>query len=363
MARGLIRKPSFNKIVGAFRSQWKRSLLRLFLPGYGKKGMGWWRNPKKAWYNWWYHRTSVSLPRLLGYKPSRGACICALLVAGLFSVFAAPVDAVSTASKAHGIKRARKARTSSSGSSTGSKGSRGASSSSSTRTSSGGSYSSGTSYGSGTRSTRDTSASSTTRNTTTSHTSTSRGTSTSTTRSTSSSYSQRKTGESKPKTAPKTTPTYYPAVEVKREEEKKEPIRVEPIHLFEPVQPKPIIQPEPPKEPDENTPKSTPKNEGDQYIRKRMIIAGSSYCDAATLALLQVGTYFEVELELDNPYDKEAVKLVYQGEKIGYIAKKDKIAFVTCLKLRRNIYGVITAIKEENGRTQYEYETWFDNKR
>ena len=37
MARGIIRKPSFWKIVGAFRSQWKRSLRRMFIPGYGKK--------------------------------------------------------------------------------------------------------------------------------------------------------------------------------------------------------------------------------------------------------------------------------------------------------------------------------------
>ena len=30
MARGLFRKTSFNKIVGAYRSQWKRFWMRLF---------------------------------------------------------------------------------------------------------------------------------------------------------------------------------------------------------------------------------------------------------------------------------------------------------------------------------------------
>ena len=118
-----------------------------------------------------------------------------------------------------------------------------------------------------------------------------------------------------------------------------------------------------PTEPDENTPKSTPKHEKDQYIRKRMIIAGSSYCDASVLAKLQVGTYFELEAEPDNPYDKDAVKLLFEGEKIGYIAKADRLAFVTCLKLRRNIYGVITNIITENNLTKYEFETWFDNNR
>ena len=62
------------------------------------------------------------------------------------------------------------------------------------------------------------------------------------------------------------------------------------------------------KEPDENTPKSKPKHEKDQYIRKRMFIAGSSYCDKAVLEKLSVGTYFEVVAEPDNPHDNAHVR-------------------------------------------------------
>ena len=111
---------------------------------------------------------------------------------------------------------------------------------------------------------------------------------------------------------------------------------------------------------DENTPKSTPKSEKDQYIRKRMIIAGSYYCDKAVLDTLEVGAYVELEAEPNNPYDKDAVKLLFNGQKIGYVAKKDRSAFVTCLKLRRRIYGIITAIIEDDGQIKYEFETWFD---
>ena len=103
MARGFIRKPSFWKTVGAYRSQWKRSLRRFFFPGYGNKGMGWWRNPKKALYNWWYYRTSISLPRMLGYKPSRGACIFALIVGSMFNLNAFPVYAAKAGTRAHKI--------------------------------------------------------------------------------------------------------------------------------------------------------------------------------------------------------------------------------------------------------------------
>ena len=107
------------------------------------------------------------------------------------------------------------------------------------------------------------------------------------------------------------------------------------------------VKKEPPAELDENTPKSTPKSEKDQYIRKRMIIAGSSYCDKNVLASLEVGTCFDVVLEPDNPHDKEAVMLSCNGQKIGYVSKTDKPAFVACLKLKRKVYGVITGINEE----------------
>jgi hypothetical protein len=136
-----------------------------------------------------------------------------------------------------------------------------------------------------------------------------------------------------------------------------------PIRLFEYSEPKvvpPVLETIIITEPDENTPKSTPKNEKDQYIRKRMIIAGSNYCDKAVLDTPEVGSHIDLEAEPDNPYDKNAVKLLIDGQKIGYIAKKDHMAFVTCLKLKRKIYGVITAIIEEDGQTKYEYETWFD---
>ena len=111
MARGIIRKPSFNKIVGAYRSQWKRFWRRLFTFGiYGSKGIGWWKNPKKAWYNFWYYRTSISVYRILGCKPSRGACLCAMLIASVVSIFTAPVDVARAGVKAQKIKKMRKAR-------------------------------------------------------------------------------------------------------------------------------------------------------------------------------------------------------------------------------------------------------------
>ena len=122
-----------------------------------------------------------------------------------------------------------------------------------------------------------------------------------------------------------------------------------------------MVKKEIPAQLDENIPKSTPKNEKDQYIRKRMIIAGSSYCDKDVLASVEVGTCFDAVLEPDNPHDKEAVMLFCNGQKIGYISKADKPPFVACLKLKRKVYGVITNVNQETFPTQYEFEAWFDS--
>ena len=341
MARGIIRKPSFNKIVGAYRSQWKRFWMRLFTFGmYGRKGVGWWRDPKKAWYNFWYHRTSVSVYKLLGCKPSRGACFFAMICASVISIFAAPVDAARAGVTAHNIKKERKAR------------------------SEGKSSRSNSSYGAAKTSTHI-STNSTTRNTITSKTSFQtvperehikpNATTSATNRMASST-----------KTAPKDkspSPTVAKVIPLVVEEKAKGSYNYSFTTLFpktEPITTTAFQKQEEPKEPDENTPKSKPKHEKEQYIRKRMIIAGSSYCDAATLEKLSVGTYFDLVAEPNNPYDKDAVMLTLGGEKIGYIAKSDRLAFVTCLKLKRKIYGVITAIDMDSKPTKYEFETWFD---
>lgn len=39
----------------------KRRVKKAIVPGYGKKGMGWIKNPKKAAYNKIYNKTSFSL--------------------------------------------------------------------------------------------------------------------------------------------------------------------------------------------------------------------------------------------------------------------------------------------------------------
>lgn len=61
-----IRKPSIKRSISARTTgRAKRAVKKALIPGYGKKGMGWITNPKKAAYNKVYNKTSIGLGSLL----------------------------------------------------------------------------------------------------------------------------------------------------------------------------------------------------------------------------------------------------------------------------------------------------------
>lgn len=61
-----MRKPSLKKSIKARTTgKAKRAAKKAIIPGYGKKGMGWINNPKKAAYNKVYNKTSFSIFDLL----------------------------------------------------------------------------------------------------------------------------------------------------------------------------------------------------------------------------------------------------------------------------------------------------------
>lgn len=60
--RSIIRKPSLKKSIKARTTgRAKRTLKKAVIPGYGKKGTSWIKNPKKAMYNKVYNKTSISI--------------------------------------------------------------------------------------------------------------------------------------------------------------------------------------------------------------------------------------------------------------------------------------------------------------
>ena len=61
-----IRKPSLKKSIKArTTARAKKTVKRAVLPFYGKKGVGWVKNPKKAVSNKVYNKTSIGLGDIL----------------------------------------------------------------------------------------------------------------------------------------------------------------------------------------------------------------------------------------------------------------------------------------------------------
>lgn len=57
-----MRRPSIKKSLSARTTgRAKRAVKKALIPGYGKKGMGWIRDPKKALYNKTYKKTTFGL--------------------------------------------------------------------------------------------------------------------------------------------------------------------------------------------------------------------------------------------------------------------------------------------------------------
>lgn len=57
-----IRKPSIKRSIKARTTgRLKREIKKAYIPWYGKKGVGWVKNPKKALYNKVYHKTTVGV--------------------------------------------------------------------------------------------------------------------------------------------------------------------------------------------------------------------------------------------------------------------------------------------------------------
>ena len=64
-----IRKPSLKKSIKARTTgKAKRAIKKAVIPGYGKKGTGWIKDPKKAAYNKVYNKTTKSIFDIGGGK-------------------------------------------------------------------------------------------------------------------------------------------------------------------------------------------------------------------------------------------------------------------------------------------------------
>ena len=112
---------------------------------------------------------------------------------------------------------------------------------------------------------------------------------------------------------------------------------------------------------DESTPKSTPKNINDRYMRKRMLIDTSDSCSSFALDSLTVGAMLDFAEDGNNPIDKYAISIISGGERLGRVARSDALPLLTCLKLGQKIYGVLTDKTSDENHAKYEFEVWISS--
>ena len=111
---------------------------------------------------------------------------------------------------------------------------------------------------------------------------------------------------------------------------------------------------------DGNVPKTSPRNEKDRYVKKRMIIADSPYRDENAFDKLFIGAYLELDHESEKAVQSSAILLMHGGSVVGCVAESDRLALLTNLKLGRRIYAIVSDVYCGGGKTEYEYEAWFD---
>ncbi|MBQ7390876.1 MAG: hypothetical protein IJW02_07225 [Clostridia bacterium] len=318
MARSIIRKPSFWKIVGAFRSMWKRFLRRMFIPWYGRKGVGWFRDPKKANYNWWYYRTSISIPRLLGYKPSRGVCVLALTVACFMSIFACPVDVVKAGIR---VRRTSKSIRSNRHASEALRKNRAA-----------------VHNNSGQRSTTDVNHGSSTERVKTSV------------------NLKQNTADARAERLQNNVKSSHALKASEKEKNQSSSVSSSRERLYDYAEVKPSENPVV-TEPDENMPKTTPKNENDRYIRKRITV-NETYRDRKLSDYLTQGRCLDVVFDSEDPKDRDIIMLCINGEKICGVPEEYHTAYATCLKLNYKVYAIVSDVVCCQEKISYELETW-----
>lgn len=308
MARWFIRKFSIKKILGAYKSQWKRLLRRFTRFGYGVKGFGWWRDPKRAWYNFWYNRTSVGLTWLFGGGRVRGASLFGALIASLFMP-----EETARKQSAKGSSKQRSAKTKNAA---------------------------GADPGSRRQASQKQSEAKTTR------------------------LTGKRDGLPKAPVKPVAPPETVPVLEKRPVQAAPPPVRDPQEEILPQVKPEPSIYLEPTaSKTNDLSPKSTPRGPADRFIRKRMVLAETGRVDRELLSRLEVGAYVELAAEPDDPNDKNAVALLYRGEKIGYVPKEESFSYSVCIKMKQAVYGVITDIVRDESEARYEFETWFADRR
>lgn len=87
-------------------------------------------------------------------------------------------------------------------------------------------------------------------------------------------------------------------------------------------------------------------------------LAGYRHAQAASVwPQLRLGDALDLQLERDNPYDPNAVRVSWQGHKLGYVPRAENAALAWAMARGESVHARISRLHEfRNGRRRLEFE-------
>ena len=87
-------------------------------------------------------------------------------------------------------------------------------------------------------------------------------------------------------------------------------------------------------------------------------LAGYRHAEAPEVwPLLRVGDRLQLAREPDNPHDANAVRVLWQGRKLGYVPRAENAALAWALDRGESLQARISVLREHrNGRRRMEFE-------
>lgn len=91
-------------------------------------------------------------------------------------------------------------------------------------------------------------------------------------------------------------------------------------------------------------------------------LAGFRYHDAAKVwTELKIGDRLRLVREPDNPYDPNAVRVEWQGVKLGYVPRRENGALAWAMDHGEPVYARISVLREHrNTRKRMEFEVYVE---
>ena len=88
-------------------------------------------------------------------------------------------------------------------------------------------------------------------------------------------------------------------------------------------------------------------------------VAGLEYAENIDIIFPQIKkeSYLELFRDKNNQYDKKAIIVKFNGEKIGYVPRKHNIILANLMDAGKEIYGIVNEVNVDRIYEDYEFKS------